>query len=337
MHLFGVHLLGFDAENGKKLLLTCLLVTLVLLGRFGLIALFRTVLHRHPKDRVVFWTRQVANVLATLLILVLVLSIWFEDPKRWATAAGLVSAGLAFALQKVVTAVAGYVVILRGKTFSVGDRITMGGVRGDVIALGFIQTTILEMGQPASVQSQAEPAMWVHSRQFTGRIVTVTNDKIFDEPVFNYSRVFPFLWEEMHVPISYRDDRERAEKILLECAARTTKDLQRSSRDELAALEKKFGVAVEETTPRVFWRITDNWLELTVRFIVPTHGVRVVKDAMSRAILRAFDEAGIGIASSTYDIVGVPPLRIEMARDGAPRMAHVTAERDGSRTAPRRR
>ena len=115
---------------------------------------------------------------------------WFDDPARLTTALGLVTAGLAFALQKVVTAVAGYFVILQGRTFNVGDRITMGGVRGDVIALGFIQTTIMEMGQPPAVQN-ADPAMWVHSRQYTGRLVTVSNAEIFDEPVYNYTRDFP--------------------------------------------------------------------------------------------------------------------------------------------------
>ena len=97
---------------------------------------------------------------------------------------------LAFALQQVITSIAGYFVILRGNTFIVGDRITMGGVRGDVMRLGFIQTTIMEMGQPPSVQG-ASPAMWVHSRQFTGRIVTVSNAKIFADMVFNYTRDFP--------------------------------------------------------------------------------------------------------------------------------------------------
>ena len=87
------------------------------------------------------------------------LSIWFEDPTRLTTALGLVTAGLAFALEKVVTAVAGYFVILQGKTFNVGDRIVMGGVRGDVIALDFTQTTIMEMDQPPSVQG-ADPAVW---------------------------------------------------------------------------------------------------------------------------------------------------------------------------------
>ena len=102
---------------------------------------------------------------------------------------------------------AGYVVILRGQIFSVGDRITMGGVRGDVIGLRFTQTVIMEMGQPPGEQGDA-PSMWVRSRQYTGRIVTVTNAKIFDEPIYNYSREFPFIWEEMTLPISFDTDRD---------------------------------------------------------------------------------------------------------------------------------
>lgn len=59
---------------------------------------------------------------------------------------GLITAGLAIALQRVITAVAAYFVILRGNVFNVGDRIAMAGVRGDVIALGYTRTTIMEMG-----------------------------------------------------------------------------------------------------------------------------------------------------------------------------------------------
>ena len=59
-------------------------------------------------------------------------------------------------------------------------------------------------------------------------------------------------------------------------------------------------------------RLTDNWVELTVRFITTDHGIRDVKDSMSREILQGFNQAGIGVASSTYDIVGMPPLTIKM-------------------------
>ena len=201
MHLLGIDWVGVNAENGRKLLLSLIFIAVVLAASAALRALAGLVLGRadYASIQTKFWTRQGVSLLAAVVLILGLLSIWFNDPTRLATAFGLISAGLAFALQQVVTSIAGYFVILRGNTFTVGDRISMGGVRGDVMQLGFIQTTIMEMGQPPSVQG-ADPAMWVRSRQFTGRIVTVSNSKIFAEPVFNYSRDFPLIWEEMGDP-----------------------------------------------------------------------------------------------------------------------------------------
>lgn len=169
------------------------------------------------------------------------------------------------------------------------------------------------MGEPPAVQS-AEPAVWVAARQYTGRIVRVTNDKIFDAPVYNYTREFPYLWEEIHLPIKYDADRAHVEQVLLDAAHRHTDALTSKAEHALAELRDRFFLPEEVSlTPSVYYRLTDNWLELTVRFVVPEHGVRAIKDAMSREILAALDAAGIGVASATYDIVGLPPLRVEMA------------------------
>lgn len=89
-----------------------------------------------------------------------------------------------------MAAIARYIVILCGEMFTVGDRITLGGVRGDVIGIRLTQTTIMEMGQLSAVQ-HADPTMWVRSRQDTGRLVNVSNAQVFSEPVYNYSREFP--------------------------------------------------------------------------------------------------------------------------------------------------
>lgn len=309
VEIFGVKLVGFTAENGLKLVFTFGFIVVVwLLSRF-----VQTVVHwtlgERRDERSVFWTRQGIRLFMAVLIIVGILSIWFDDPVRLTTAMGLVTAGLAFALQKVISAIAGYFVILKGKTFNVGDRIVMGGVRGDVIALGFTQTTIMEMGQPPPVEVD-RPGMWVRSRQYTGRVVTVSNAKIFDEPVYNYTRDFPYLWEEMSLPISYSADRARAEQILLDTARKHTVQLQTLSAEALAEMQRRYFLKPAEMEPRVYYRLTDNWLELTVRFIVEDRGIRDMKDAMSRDLLRALDEAGIGLASATFEIVGLPPLRI---------------------------
>ena len=311
MQILGVTWVGLTAENGLKLLQSLVLIVILVVGgaairtglRYGLRGTDPRIL------RLQFWSRQAVRMLGTMLLIVGLLSIWFSDPTRLATAFGLVSAGLAFALQRVITSIAGYFVILRSNNFTVGDRIAMGGVRGDVMALGFVQTTIMEMGQPPGVTETT--SAWVKSRQFTGRIVTVSNAKIFDDPVFNYTRDFPFIWEEIAIPITYTADRARAETIMLEAARAHALDVGTVAHEQKDDLQQRFGVQPIDLEPTVYMRLTDNWLELTVRFVLTTHRIREAKSNMSRQIIDQLDAAGIGIASSTYDIVGLPPIRVE--------------------------
>ena len=97
-----------------------------------------------------------------------------------------------------------------------------------------------------------------------------------------------------------------------------------------ADLQIRLGIEPIELDPRVFFRITDNWLELTVRFIAATHQIRGVKDAMSRHIIAGLDKAGIGIASATYDIVGFPAVELRASQSSPNRSRHCPFWREGS-------
>src|SRR5579875_896637 len=253
----GVRLLGVNGHNGEKLLFTLVLFAFL----YALSKTLRFVAHKvgGARQRTAFWTRQGISLTTFILAILGFCSIWFDNPTRLTTGVGLISAGVAFALQKVITSFAGYFVILRGKTFNVGDRIKMGSVRGDVISLNFIQTVIMEMGEPPSEQSD-EPAMWVHSRQYSGRIVTIANSSIFDEPVYNYTRDFPYIWEEMHFPIAYAD-RHRAERIILQAIERHTQDIVHLAQPEIDRLKERFFIEAADIRPRSYMRITDNWIE----------------------------------------------------------------------------
>jgi small-conductance mechanosensitive channel len=232
------------------------------------------------------------------------MSIWFDNPAQLASALGLIGAGLAFALQRVITAVAGYFVILRGKTFNVGDRIQMGGVRGDVIGLTFMQTRIMEMGE--SPREKDDDKSWVRSRQFTGRIVTVTNDKVFDCPVYNYTHEFAYIWDEISIPVAYHQDFAKAEQIILEAANDQAQTAKRMGKEEVQRVEKRFGIDAGDIEPKVFWRITEDWMEMTVRFLGPDHGIRHLKDQMTRKIIGGFEEANILVASVRQEAVTMP-------------------------------
>jgi small-conductance mechanosensitive channel len=316
LEIFGVNLVGVSPENGRKLAMT--VAVLVIVPLFGwalsrLIALTGRVTSR----RAAFWTKQATSLLVAIIVILMLISIWFDNPGRLATFLGLITAGIAIAMQRVITAIAGYFLILRGKVFNVGDRIVMGGVRGDVIELSFLQTTVMEMGEAKGEQADS-PSVWVRSRQYTGRIVTVSNAVIFDQPVYNYTREFPFIFEEIAVPIAYDSDWQKAEEIVLAAATKYTIKYTELEEGAIEELKRRYFLGDETPGPRVYWRLTDNWIEMSVRFVVPDHGVRGIKDAMSREIIANLKRAGMGIASGTYQVVGMPKLQVALSSESPP-------------------
>lgn len=316
----GVTLVGFSGNVAYKILYTVALLVAVTAVRW-LFRLAITHLVRGDGMHVArFWARQVVNVVLAGIFVAVVFSIWLNNSTSAAAGLGLFSAGLAFALQQVITSVAGYLLILRGNIFGIGDRIDMGGVRGDVIGLGFLRTTIMEMGAPPgdTDSAEADAASWVMARQYTGRIVTVANNAIFSDPVFNYSRDFPYLWEELHIPVKYTADHPQAEKILLDVAEDHSVDVDTVRSDALDQMRRRYLMPPTDLEPAVFYQLTDNWVMLTVRFAVPARGIRKIKSDMSREILTRFAAAGIEVASATYDIVGLPAVRLQHETGPAP-------------------
>jgi small-conductance mechanosensitive channel len=301
-----------NGETEQRALLTLALIAAIIVVSWLLQTLMRVTLRGHDQKRVSFWGRQIVRLLGIGAVIIGIFEIWHPSAKSAGGAIGLVTAGVAVALQRVITSFAAYLIILRGKVFNVGDRITIGGVRGDVIALDFMQTTVLEIGETAGEQQDA-PSVWITARQYTGRLIRVTNDKIFDSPVYNFTRVFPYLWEEMQLPVSYKDNRREAERILLEVGHKYTDEIVREATPHIEKLVTEYRLATTpEIEPRVYMRLTDNWVNFSLRFLIRIEGGRSLKDRMSRDLIDGLDAAGIGIASGTYEIVGMPKLEVQV-------------------------
>jgi len=242
-----------------------------------------------------FHYRRLAHYGAVAAGIVVLLFVWRDALGHVAIFGGIAVAGLAFALQEAIGSVAGWFNIVSGGIYRVGDRIELGGVKGDVVDITPLRTKILEMGS-----SLADEPSWVGGRQYTGRIVTISNKTTFEEPVYNYSSFFEYVWEELRIPVPYRADWRRAEQIVLEEAQRVS--ATEGAQDAIDAMMTRFPMPKQELDPRVYIQLTDNWVELAARFVIPVRRSRTVRDELSRAIRDRFDEAGIEVASSTMDV-----------------------------------
>lgn len=142
-----------------------------------------------------------ALILATLIV-------WFGNVTGWAAYLGILSAGLAIALQDPVTNLAGWIFISIRKPFAVGDRIQIGEHRGDVIDMRLFQFTMVEIGN------------WVSADQSTGRIIHIPNGWVFKSSTANYTQGFNFIWNELPITVTFESNWEAAKEILAEVATR---------------------------------------------------------------------------------------------------------------------
>jgi small-conductance mechanosensitive channel len=239
--------------------------------------------------------RHIARYAAVLAGIVALIVVWRSAIGHLALFGGLLAAGLAFAMQEVIGAIAGWFNIVSGGIYRVGDRVEIAGVKGDVIDITLLRTKVLEMGS-----SLPQEPSWVGGRQLTGRIVSISNKATFEQPTYNYSSFFEYVWEELRVPVPYSADWRRAEQIVLEEAQRVS--ATEGAREAIDLMQQRYPMPKHELDAKVYVTLTDNWVELAARFVIPVRRSRTIRDEMSRAISERFDDAGITIASSTMDV-----------------------------------
>jgi hypothetical protein len=92
----------------------------------------------------------------------------------------------------------------------------------------------------------------------------------------------PLHLDEIQIPIRYNSDHKLPEEIVSKAAQRHTLSFQDLNEQAVQQLERRHSVKREQIRPTIYYRLTDNWLELTGRFITPYYGTRELKDAISR-------------------------------------------------------
>ncbi|MDK3161000.1 mechanosensitive ion channel [Kamptonema cortianum] len=207
-------------------------------------------------------------------------------------AVGVAGAGIAFALQEVIASFAGWLAIAFGNFYKSGDRVQLGGITGDVIDVGALRTTLMETGG------------WVKGDLYNGRIVRVANSFVFKEPVYNYSGEFPFLWDEIVVPIRHGSDPRLAKEILLSAAHNVVATTSGSVQEKWEQLRSTYRLEDAELEPTVTLIVNDNWLEFTLRYVVDYKRRRTTKDRLYMDILGGISgsQGMVELASTTIEI-----------------------------------
>ena len=209
--------------------------------------------------------------LAILLFLALV----FEDRLgRLSFALGVVGAGVAVALQDVLASIAGAFSIGFSKLYAVGDRIQIGDIRGDVIDIGLLRTTLMETGN------------WVGRDLYNGRIVRIPNSIVLKGSVFNYSQGFQFVWDEIKVVFTTTSDCQFAREMLLRVAKEAMGEYLVAAESSWKAMSDIYESANPSLEPTVALVVDAGNLEFAVSYTVDYRKPTAMKDQLFTKIIQ---------------------------------------------------
>ena len=239
-----------------------------------------------------YQTTRTIRTTSGLLILATILVLIAPRPGDVVTIITVVGAGLAIATREALLSVLGWTRILLNTPFKQGDRIEINGVRGDVIDIRVLRTTLMEIGG------------WVNADQSTGRIVHIPNAWIYLYALHNYTRGFTFIWHEMAVTVTFDSDWEAAQEIMRSLAEESARIVAQQATKEIHQMSREYLIHYSILTPFVYVKIVPEGVRLTLRFLTEARKRRGSEHAITMELLKQFKAHGnIQIAHATTRVV----------------------------------
>jgi small-conductance mechanosensitive channel len=234
------------------------------------------------------------RLLSTFVVVIgaiIIVALWSRLFQHTSTFLGLIGAGLAVALREPLLSIAGRIAIFVGHMYTAGDRIEINKMSGDVIDVGFFYTRMMEIGN------------WIGGDQYSGRMIQFANAQVFGTAVFNYTRNFAYVWDEIKLPVTYGSDIQEARDLLKSAGGEYTREFMAGAEAQIEKMERVFRVPRFEVEPVVYMKVTDNWIELTLRYLVDPHKRRAASSYIFETIFKEIKQRdNIEIASSTMNL-----------------------------------
>ncbi len=270
-------------DGQSKLALRHLLVRLgvlfaLLAAIFAAASLWRHFTFRYVKDtRRRYQFLQARRIVLAIVVTFVILFNFANEVGALATVMGFAAAGIAVALQNVILSLAGYFFLIGKFGIRVGDRVLISGVTGDVIDIGLVKLSLMELGGNGN------------DRQPTGRVVVFSNAIVF-QPSGNFFKQIPgtnFVWNEVTLTLSPECDYRLAEKRLLEAVDEVFGRYREAIQRQYIEAEHQLNMVIDAPKPQSRLQLSQDGLRITIRYPAETRSAVQTADEVSRRLLDA--------------------------------------------------
>jgi small-conductance mechanosensitive channel len=196
------------------------------------------------------------------------------------TFAGLLTAGIAVALQNVIVSIVAYFFLIGKYGIRVGDRVQIAGVTGEVVDLGLVRIHLMELAGPGGSQP-------------TGRVVAFSNSIVFQPGpgVFKQIPGTSFVWHEMKLTLAGDADFHTARERITKAVETALADYRPSIEAQREVMARNLtSVSPGELKPRVHLQHTAAGIEATVTFPVEFQNASEMDDHLMKEAMAALEQ-----------------------------------------------
>lgn len=265
-------------EELRRLLFRAIVLGVMLLIVVAIAVIWRRMTYRYIQD---VKRRHHLLLIRRIVILILVAAIlmatFASDVSSLTTFIGLLTAGIAIALQDVILSMAGYFVIIGKYGIRPGDRVRIASVNGDVLDVGLVWIYLIELETRGSDQLP------------TGRIVEFPNSVVFDHSagIFKQLPGTRFLWHEVSLVVPGDSDFRSTQSRMLAAVegvyGEYGETIERQHRD----MERLLNTSTTPPRPHSRLRIAPNGVEIRVRYPVEIANAGDIDDRIATAVTEA--------------------------------------------------
>ena len=243
----------------------------------------RTLTARYIRTTNKSWTSQqrlrglgYTRTASVVIFLLGVIYIWGEAIQGLAVSVFAIAFAVVFSIKETFMNLNGAFLRLQGHAFEIGDRICMKDIRGDVIDISMLSTTVMEIGDGGS------------NHQLTGRKIVFPNSMLLTEQIVNESFLGNYHMLDLKFPMKISDDWKRAKEVLLQISKEECAPYLDHARNRVRVLEKSRSIELPSVEPRVSLHIPKpDLLDVYLRVPCPAH----LKERLTQVILTRFLEA----------------------------------------------
>jgi small-conductance mechanosensitive channel len=275
-------LLDFSLKFQTVSVLIRILITLVLLVILHLVnrSICSVIDKSKANSKNIIKYKRTTSLTIKIFSAIIIVPIWMYESKDILTFLGIFSAGLAFAFRDVVASFMGWLIINSQKPFQIGDRIKLGESLGDVLAVNWFYTTIIEVMEDENKTYG----------QSTGRITHIPNIKVLTEELINETNSFPFTWNELEINLTLKSNWKKAKDLLMSIAKDRLGDMEEEAKDSLHIASKTFPIYYENLSHTIYTSMESGRVCLKLRLICKARNYRNIKHVLVEDILEEFSK-----------------------------------------------